>query len=120
MDYRGRGERNGIRDGSKPRKWETGLCSIATTGRVLVYVVARVDGRAQDHIAAIRDTIHSVDPQVPVFSVKTMEQQLEDLYVRPKVHRTAIWMLTAFGGLLAVIGIYGIVSYAVVQRTCEI
>ena len=35
--------------------------------------VARVDGRADDHVTAIRDAIRSVDPYVPVFGVKTME-----------------------------------------------
>jgi len=37
---------------------------------------ARVDGRAEDRFAMIRDAIQSVDPQVPVFGVKTMEQRL--------------------------------------------
>ena len=81
--------------------------------------VVRVDGRAEDHLATIRDTIQSVDPQVPVFSVKTMQQRLDEFFAIPKFYRTAVWAFAGFALLLAVIGIYGIVTYAVVERTQE-
>ncbi|MFZ0038796.1 MAG: ADOP family duplicated permease [Candidatus Acidiferrales bacterium] len=81
--------------------------------------VVRVDGRAEDHLAAIRYTIQSVDPQVPIFGVKTMQQRLDAVFASPRFYRTAIWIFAGFTLLLAVIGIYGIVSYAVVQRTHE-
>jgi putative ABC transport system permease protein len=82
--------------------------------------VARVDGRADDHLTAIREAIRSVDPYVPVFGVKTMEQRLADFFIRPRAYRTAVWMFAGFAVLLALIGIYGIVSHSVAERTQEI
>jgi len=90
-----------------------------TPGGFFSTFVARVDGRAEDHLAAIRDAIQSVDPQVPVFGVKTMEQRLDEVFGGPRFYRTAVWIFAGFALLLAVIGIYGIIFYAVVERTQE-
>jgi putative ABC transport system permease protein len=81
--------------------------------------VVRVDGRAEDRLATIRDTIQSVDPQVPIFGAETMEQRLNEVFARPQFYRTAISAFAVFALLLAAIGTYGIVAYTVAQRTQE-
>jgi predicted permease len=90
-----------------------------TPGSFFSTFVVRVGGQAEDSLAVIRDTIQSVDPQVPVFSVKTMEQRMDEMFAAPKFYRTAVWTFAGCALLLAVLGIYGIVSYAVIQRTQE-
>ncbi|HXT74219.1 MAG TPA: FtsX-like permease family protein [Candidatus Angelobacter sp.] len=82
--------------------------------------VARVDAPAESHLFAIRDTIRSVDADVPVFSVKTMQQRLNELFAHPRFYRFIIWTFTGFALLLILIGTYGLLSYTVARRTGEI
>jgi predicted permease len=81
--------------------------------------VVRADGSAERSLPMIRDTIRSVDSQVPIVNAKTMEQRLDDLLMRPRFYRTAVLFFAGFGLLLATIGIFGVVSYAVAQRIRE-
>lgn len=83
-------------------------------------IVLRTAGNPLDHVAAARTAVASADPNQPVYEVKSMDQILdEDL--RESV--VLIAMTALFAGvalLLAAIGIYGVVSHAVAQRTHEI
>jgi hypothetical protein len=88
-------------------------------GRFSSTFVARVDGRAEDRLDMIRDTIRSVDPQVPLFGVKTMEQRMADALAQPQFYRTAVFCFAVFALLLAVVGIYGMVCYKAAQRAHE-
>jgi len=68
----------------------------------------------------VRDLVRSIDPDEPIASFETMDQLLSRSVAAPRL-RTLL--LTAFGALallLALVGLYGVVSYTVAQRTHEI
>ncbi len=81
--------------------------------------VVHVEEAPETHLPMIRDAIQSVDRTVPIFGVKTMQQRMDEAFARPKLYRTAVVFFATFALLLAVIGIYAVVSYAVTQRRHE-
>jgi len=70
----------------------------------------------------IRREVRSAAPGVPVFTVKTFRQHFDD-NMQLWIVQAGAAMVSLFGGLalvLAVVGVYGIMAYAVVRRTREI
>jgi predicted permease len=87
---------------------------------LIMHVVLRSMSDAASLTGNVREAIGKLDPDLPMAKVTTLTTLVDNSLAQP---RFSMLLLAAFGGialLLACIGMYGVISYSVVQRTQEI
>jgi putative ABC transport system permease protein len=90
------------------------------SGAQATTVVARTSRDAASLIAAMQRELRAVDITLPVITAKTMAQRLAESQTAPTVAATFLAVLAGLGLLLASIGLYAVVAFAVARRSREI
>ena len=71
-------------------------------------------------ISAVTKEVGAMDQDVPLFELKTMEEYLAASVARPRFNSTLLSIFAAVALVLTIVGLYGVMSYSVAQRTNEI
>lgn len=84
-----------------------------------VFVVLRTALPPEQMENALRATVHTLDPQLPLTQVQTMEHTIADSEAPRRFNMALIGSFAAIAVLLAVLGIYSVIAFSVAQRTHE-
>jgi predicted permease len=87
---------------------------------LLGYQVARTSGDPAAVSGAIVRAIHEIDPTIPVYDIRTMPDRMSDSLARQRFATIMLGAFALFALVLAVVGVYGVMSHLVSQGTHDI
>ncbi|HEX8283358.1 MAG TPA: ABC transporter permease [Pyrinomonadaceae bacterium] len=85
-----------------------------------LYVAVRTSGDPAALAPVVRREVAAVDPEQPLANVRTMEERLAESVAQRRFNMTLLGVFACVALLLAGVGVYGVMAYAVARRTHEI
>jgi predicted permease len=85
-----------------------------------MFLLVRTDGDAKALVPMLRDAVRQIDATVPFRAAQTMEEVVSEQLIMERMESWLFGIFAAFALLLAVIGLYGLISHEVELRTREI
>jgi predicted permease len=84
-----------------------------------LFVLVRGDGSPRGMLPAVRDVVRSLDPDQPVYGIRSLEEALAESTFQQRVAALLLSIFATIALIMAAVGIFGVMSYAVSARTQE-
>jgi predicted permease len=83
------------------------------------YIVLRTESKPIQYVPLVREVLRAVEKDRPILSIRTMEERIAYSIMPQRFQTALVTLFSVVGLILAIIGIYGVISYSVTQRVRE-